>query len=127
MAWEFKCSKVKKIKSDPNRKSATDPGNPEQALAFSYLDVFDPEIAFVEALKERYRSGTVSDKEVKDRLINVLETFLAPIRAKRKIYHADREGVLAILQKGTEKAKVRAAQTLLEVRSAMGINYGSSF
>lgn len=117
--------KVKKIQSDPGRKSATDPGDPEKALAFSYLDIFDPDLLFVAELKDRYIRGTVSDKEVKDRLIEVLEAFLTPIRAKRKMYHSDREGVLAIIKEGTLIAKQKAAATLLEVRTAMGINYGN--
>lgn len=120
---EMIVAKVKKIKSDPGRLSATDPGDPEKALAFSYLDVFDPETAFVETLKERYRSGTVSDKEVKERLIDVLDTFLAPIRERRKQFHQDREGVWSILKEGTHKARHKAAETLFEVRSAMGIDY----
>jgi tryptophanyl-tRNA synthetase len=116
-------SKVKKVKSDPNRKSATDPGDPEQALAFSYLEVFDPEVSFVKELKERYRRGTVSDKEVKDRLIEVIDTFLKPIRDKRKQFYNDRSGIEEIIKEGTRLAKQKAALTLLEVRSAMGINY----
>ena len=115
--------KIKKLQSDSNRKSATDSGDPEKAIAFSYLDVFDPETPFVEELKERYRRGAVTDKEVKDRLIDVLDTFLTPIREKRKMYHSDRQGVLDILKEGTQIAKQKASKTLLEVRSAMGINY----
>ena len=116
-------SKIKKIKSDPTRTSATSPGDPEKALAFSYLEQFDPDLNFVEELKERYRRGTVSDKEVKDRLSQVLEAFLTPIRVKRKIYHSDPSAIQEILKKGTEKAREKAAATLSEVRSAMGINY----
>jgi tryptophanyl-tRNA synthetase len=120
-------SKVKKVKSDPGRKSATDPGNPEEALAFAYLEIFDPEVSFVEELKERYRRGSVSDKEVKDRLIEVLDTFIKPIRERRKIYHSDKEAVWKILKEGTDRAKEKAAGTLSEVRLAMGIQYNSEF
>ena len=115
--------KIRKIQSDPSRTSATAPGDPEKAIAFTYLDVFDPEPQYVEELKDRYRRGTVSDKEVKDRLIEVIEAFLIPIRIKRKMFHSDREGVLDIVKEGTLLAREKAARTLLEVRTAMGINY----
>jgi tryptophanyl-tRNA synthetase len=116
-------SKVKKIKSDPNRKSVTDPGDPEKAMAFSYLDIFDPDQNLVASFKERYKSGTISDKEVKDRLIEILDNFLFPIRTRRKMFHEDRAYVMKILKEGTIKARERASKTLLEVKSAMGINY----
>ncbi len=117
-------SKIKKIKSDPGRTSATSPGDPDKALAFSYLEQFDPDPTYVEKLKERYRLGTVSDKEVKDRLTEVLEAFLSEVRVKRKMVYSDVGYIQAILKKGTEKARERASATLSEVRSAMGINYG---
>ena len=116
-------AKVKKMKSDPGRLSATDPGDPEKALAFSYLEVFDPEKQFVEELKERYRKGTVSDKEVKERVIDVIDTFIEPIRTRRKQFYADRSHILSIIKKGTERAQSKASETLNEVRAAMGINY----
>jgi tryptophanyl-tRNA synthetase len=116
-------SKVKKIKSDPNRKSVTDPGDPEKAMAFAYLDIFDEDKNLVESYKSRYRSGSISDKEVKDRLIDVLDTFLSPIRERRKMFHNDPSGVMRILKDGTMKAREKAAQTLSEVKHAMGIDY----
>ena len=116
-------AKVKKMKSDPGRLSVTDPGDPEKAIAFSYLDAFDPEKSFVEELKERYRKGTVSDKEVKERVIDVLDTFLDPIRTNRKQFYADKSHILSIIKEGTAQARTKAAQTLKGVRAAMGIDY----
>ena len=49
--------------------------------------------------------------------------MLEPIRARRKEYEQDIEGVYEILQKGCKVALEEAAETLNMVRNAMKINY----
>lgn len=115
--------KIKKMKSDPNRKGIEEPGDPAKAIAFTYLDEFDPDKALVEDLKEHYRAGGLADKVVKERLVEVLLDFLAPIREKRKTLEGDIESVYAILSEGTLKARGVAAETLDLVKGAMGIRY----
>ncbi len=115
--------KVKKMKSDENRSSPADPGDPEKAIAFTYLDFFDPETSFVDDLKERYRKGGLPDSAVKDRLIQVLLAFLKPIRERREMFHKDPEALFSILQRGTEKAKEKTLNTLSLAKKAMGIEY----
>ena len=112
-------AKVKKMKSDPGRLSATDPGDPEKAIAFSYLDVFAPD----ESLKEQYRRGAISDKAVKEQVIEVLDAFVAPIRERRKQIHEDRAFIQGVLAEGTQKAQEKTRATLHEMREAMGIDY----
>ena len=53
----------------------------------------------------------------------ILEEELEPIRARRKEYEKDIPAVYEILKKGSEKARSVAAATLLDVKSAMKINY----
>lgn len=115
--------KIKKIKSDPSRTSINDPGDPEKAIAFSYLDLFDPEPAVVADLKERYRQGGLPDKVVKERLLEVLLDFLKPIRERRKVFHGDKAEVFRVIREGTEAAKAKASATLQQVKEAMGIAY----
>ncbi|MBS0584904.1 MAG: tryptophan--tRNA ligase [Verrucomicrobia bacterium] len=115
--------KVKKMKSDETRGSIKDPGDPEKAIAFSYLDSFDPDHSFVANLKEKYKEGGLPDSVIKERLIEVLLAFLKPIREKREVFHKDPEAVFSILERGTEKAKEKASQTLAQVKEAMGIRY----
>jgi tryptophanyl-tRNA synthetase len=115
--------KIKKMKSDSNRISVNDPGNPEASLAFTYLDLFDPEKKELEELKERYRQGGLGDKVIKDRLVDILVTFLEPIQKRRAEYHKDPEEVFRVLQKGTRKAKETASKTLSLCKQAMGIDY----
>jgi hypothetical protein len=61
--------------------------------------------------------------KVKRFLNAILEEELEPIRARRKEYEKDIPAVYEILKKGSEKARSVAAATLLDVKSAMKINY----
>ena len=61
--------------------------------------------------------------KLKRYLNDVLEEELAPIRSRRLEYAKDIPAIYDILQKGSEKANEVAAQTLKEVRAAIGVNY----
>lgn len=75
--------KVFSVYTDPGRIRATDPGKIEGNVAFAYHDAFNPDVAEVEELKNRYKEGKVGDVEVKQRLYEVMEAALAPIRERR--------------------------------------------
>lgn len=112
---------VMSMYTDSNRKSATDPGNVEGNPVFAYLDAFAPEAdkAKINGLKDRYREGTVGDVEVKGYLVQILNDFLDPIRAKRASYEGQPELVQGILREGTAKARATVLETMTEVRTAM--------
>ena len=114
--------KVRGMYTDPNRIHADIPGKVEGNPVFSYLDAFDTDSAVIEALKTRYRQGTVSDVEVKERLIYALEKFLEPIRERRKEVEQDKGFVEEILYDGTVKMQDIAQDIIKEVRSAMGLS-----
>jgi len=115
--------RVMSMYTDPTRLHPTDPGHIEGNPVFTYLDVFDPNKAEVEELKERYRKGTVGDVEVKEKLFTVLNAFLEPIREQRAQFASRPEHVREIIVEGTRKGRVVAQETMAEVRSAMKISY----
>ncbi len=115
--------KIKKMKSDPNRKSLEDPGDPNEAVAFNYLEAFHPDQNRVEELKEHYRRGGMPDKLLKDETAQMLISFISPIRKRRKEFSAHPDVVYDVIRKGTQAAEARAAQTLAQVKIAMGIDY----
>jgi tryptophanyl-tRNA synthetase len=113
--------KVHSMYTDPNRIRADIPGTVEGNPVFTYLDHFDPDEAGVEALKARYRAGTVGDVEVKERLTDVLNTFLGPIR-ERAAYYASQGGLVdEIIFQGTMRMREEGAETLRLVKKAMGL------
>lgn len=126
--------KVMSMYTDPDHIRIEDPGKLEGNTVFTYLDAFCnddhfaeylPEYANLDELKAHYQRGGLGDVKVKKFLNNVLQEELSPIRARRKEYEKDIEGVYEILKKGSEEAQRIAAQTVKEVKSAMKIDYFS--
>lgn len=115
--------KVMSMFTDPNHIRANDPGKVEGNPVFSYLDAFDPNKDALEEMKAHYRRGGLGDVKVKKHLIAILESFLKPIRIRREEFANDQAEVLNVLRRGTQNARTIAAQTMSEVRKAMGINY----
>lgn len=115
--------KVMKMYTDPNHIRVEDPGQVEGNVVFTYLDIFDEDKEKVAALKEHYRAGGLGDVKIKRYLNEVLQSLLTPIRERRKEYEGNEDYILEILQAGSEKAEKIAAQTLDDVKTAMGINY----
>ena len=115
--------KVMGMYTDPNRRSATDPGTVEGNPVFVYLNTFSEEKDKVKDLEERYRRGTVADVEVKKYLVGVINDFLDPMRERRSEYMSKLGEVDEILMDGTADGVAVADETLERVRKAMKINY----
>lgn len=117
--------KVMSMYTDPDHIKIEDPGKIEGNMVFHYLDVFGrPEDAReITAMKEHYQRGGLGDVKTKRYLLEILERELGPIRERRVEFSKDMGAVYTMLQKGSEKARQVASQTLSDVKSAMGINY----
>ena len=114
---------VKRMYTDRNHLRIEDPGQVEGNVVFAYLDAFDPDTVEVERLKAHYRRGGLGDTTVKRRLEDLLQAQLEPIRQRRTRFAQDPAAVRRILEDGCQRARVVAAQTLREVRTALGIEY----
>lgn len=124
--------KIMSMFTDPNHLRIEDPGETENNPVFIYLDAFCkdehfeeflPEYKNLDELKAHYQKGGLGDVKVKKFLNNIIQTELEPIRTRRKAWEQKPEEVYEILKKGTAEAKEVAAQTLLNVRNSMKINY----
>lgn len=112
---------VRKMYTDPRHVRASDPGQVEGNVVFTYLDAFAEDQAEVEELKARYRAGGLGDVKVKKRLEDILQALLAPVRERRHRLAQDQSHVLAELRKGTERAKEVTQATLDEVKAGLGL------
>lgn len=115
--------KVMNMYTDPKRIHPTDPGKVEGNPVFIYHEVFNSDKAEVEELKTRYITGKVGDVEVKEKLFTALNSFLTPIREKRKEFEGKDEILNQILVDGTARAREVAKETMKKVRKAMKIDY----
>ncbi|HBM46037.1 MAG: Tryptophan-tRNA ligase [Parcubacteria group bacterium GW2011_GWF2_38_76] len=115
--------KVMQMYTDPKHIHVGDPGEVEGNVVFEYLTIFDPKQDEINDLKEQYRKGGLGDTVIKNRLIDVLENIIAPIREKREYLSAKPDYVMNILLEGTKEARKVATETMNEVKKAMKINY----
>jgi tryptophanyl-tRNA synthetase len=107
--------------TDPNRKKATDPGEVEGNPVFMYHDLINDDIKEVDDLKNRYRSGSVGDVEVKEKLLAAHQKLFTSAKKKRQELQANPQLVDEILANGAKKAAAFADQTLVEVQQALGL------
>ena len=124
--------KVMSMYTDPNHIRVEEPGQVEGNPVFIYLDAFCrpehfaeflPDYQNLDELKEHYQRGGLGDMKVKKFLNNVLQSELAPIRERRKMWESRLPDVYDILKSGSEVARKKAAETLHDVRASMKINY----
>ncbi|MDR1032298.1 MAG: tryptophan--tRNA ligase [Holosporales bacterium] len=113
--------KVFSMFTDPDHIRASDPGKVEGNVVFTYLDAFHPDENELEDLKVKYRRGGLGDTVIKGILNDVLQNLLTPIRGKR--LSLKKEYILDVLRTGTNEAKLAVAETMAQVRAAIGVNY----
>lgn len=119
---ETVAKKVKGMYAGPPR-GATEPGLVEENPIFLYLDAFDPDTDAVAQLKEDYTKTGLPNKVLKDRLTDVLQTKLEPIRERRAKYEQNMPMVREALEAGTKRMRTIAAETMDMVRDALDLNY----
>jgi tryptophanyl-tRNA synthetase len=120
--------KVKGMFTCPSKVSITDKVTAEELegnVVFKYLDIFDTRTDEIAELKQKYMNGDADtgDSVIKKRLVEVLETLLAPIRARREELLRDPEALMKIALDGSARARAVAQETMKQVRSAMKIDY----
>lgn len=113
--------KVRSMFTDPKRIRADIPGTVEGNPVFIYHDYFNDNLAEVDDLKERYRTGKVGDVEVKRKLAAAINRFLEPLRERRAQYEGNPRFLDDILAAGTERMNTVATETMHMVRDAMGL------
>jgi tryptophanyl-tRNA synthetase len=115
--------KVMSMYTDPQRIRADTPGRVEGNPVFIYHDAFNPDLAEVADLKERYRRGKVGDVEVKRKLARAINEFLEPMHERRARYESQPGLVDDILVEGIRRVRDIAQETMEMVYEAMGL-YG---
>jgi tryptophanyl-tRNA synthetase len=113
--------KITGMYTDPKRIRVTDPGetDPEKNPLWAYHETFNSDTAWVDEHRDMYKNGKVGDVVIKKKLIEILNTFLEPIRERRKQYADRPDDVIDILQAGTARANAVAEETLALAKKAM--------
>ena len=119
---ESVAKKVRTMPTDPARVKRTDPGTPEKCPVWSLHLVYSSE-----ATKQWAHSGCTSAGigclDCKQPVIDAINKELAPMRERARVYLDDPTLVKNIIADGCDRAKRLAAETMREVREAMGVSY----
>jgi tryptophanyl-tRNA synthetase len=112
---------VQRMYTDPNHLRASDPGQVEGNVVFTYLDAFDPDTEAVAELKADYRRGGLGDMVLKRRLTGILQAIVAPIRDRRLELAADPDTIMDILRAGAEKGRQVTERTKAEIIDGLNL------
>ncbi len=108
--------KLKTMVTDPARVRRTDPGDPDKCPVGDLHKVFStPET--LAKVYEGCRSAGIGCIECKGWAADALVQVLNPIQARRARY--TESDAAEILEEGSNRARIRAEQTMAEVRAAM--------
>ena len=114
--------KIKKMPTDTNRVRRTDPGNPDQCPVWQLHEVYSSDEQ-KQWVQEGCRSAGIGCLDCKGPLIDSVSAELKPIRERALELTESPEDVRRIIDDGNEAAREIAQETLVEVRSAMGLSY----
>lgn len=115
--------KVFKVYTDPNRIRATDPGTVEGNVAFAYLDLFATDMTEVDEMKKRYREGNIKDVEVKERLFEIMNEYLSPIRQRRTEAEGMKDELLKKALKSSKKVSEISRVTADKMKKVMKLDF----
>jgi tryptophanyl-tRNA synthetase len=97
-----------------------DPKDPETCNVYALMKLFRNDEQMAE-LAERYRAGGMGYGHVKKELLEELDSFFGPMRAKREELANNMDYVEEVLRKGAMKARETAAPVLDSARRAVGL------
>lgn len=111
--------KVKMAKTDEQRLTKTDKGNPHVCMVSLYHHVFNPgEYENTCALCREGKIGCVGCKKL---LYTRLNEMLDPIRERRAYYENHLELVRDLIHTGTDRARKIGEETVQKVKDAMSV------
>jgi len=114
--------KLRTMPTDPARVKRNDPGDPEKCPVWQLHLVYSDD-ATRAWVQQGCTSAGIGCLECKQPLIQSILAEQAPMRERAQRYLDDPTLVRSIIADGCEKARALAAETMREVREAMGLDY----
>lgn len=115
-------AKVRKMITDRTRVKRTDPGHPEDCDVCKMHRLFVPAIV-ADQFDVDCRAANIGCVDRKKALANALIEYLAPITDRLNYYRAHQDEVRDVILEGSKKAREEAERIMVEVRTAMKIDW----
>ncbi len=113
--------KLKTMVTDPARVRRSDPGNPDVCPVGDLHKIFSSKETMAKVY-EGCRSASIGCIECKGWAADALVQLLNPMQERRKKFEENPRLAWDILEAGTERARKAAAETMSDVRAAMGMS-----
>jgi tryptophanyl-tRNA synthetase len=113
--------KLKTMVTDPARVRRSDPGNPDVCPVGDLHKIFSDR-ATMEKVDTGCRSAGIGCIECKSWAADALVQLLNPMQERRKKFEENPRLAWDILEDGTARARKAAAETMDDVRNAMGMS-----
>jgi tryptophanyl-tRNA synthetase len=115
-------SKVRTMQTDPARVRLTDPGEPRNCPVFALHQVYSNQ-EVLDWCSTGCRTAGIGCIDCKQPLIDSINIEQELIRNRAQQFEEDADLVHAVIQEGSEKARVIARETMDDVKEAVGISY----
>ncbi|MEW5863343.1 MAG: tryptophan--tRNA ligase [Pseudomonadota bacterium] len=119
---ESVAKKIRTMPTDPARVKRSDPGNPERCPVWELHKIYSDE-ARRKWVWEGCTTAGIGCLDCKQPVVDAVLAELAPIRERAQAYLDDPTLVRNVLADGCERARQLAAETMRDVREAMGLAY----
>jgi tryptophanyl-tRNA synthetase len=115
-------AKIRPMQTDPARVRRTDPGEPERCPVWALHKVYS-DAPTKEWVVQGCRSAGIGCLECKQPLIDAIIREQQPIAERAQKYLDDPVLVRNIIADGCDRARKATAETMRDVREAMGLDY----
>ena len=115
--------KIRRMPTDPARVRRTDPGDPEKCPVWQLHQVYS-DSACKDWVQQGCRSAGIGCLDCKQPVIDNILREQAPMHERAQTYLDAPNLLRDIIADGNGKARELARETMRDVRSAMGLNYG---
>ena len=114
--------KIRTMQTDPQRVRRSDPGDPDKCPVWQ-LHVIYSDDKIKDWVQQGCRSAGIGCIECKQPVIEAVLREQEPMRARARAYEDDPQLVRNIVADGCERARKLAAETMRDVREAMGLDF----
>lgn len=115
-------AKIRKMPTDPARIRRNDAGNPDVCPVWQLHEVYSDEQR-KQWVQEGCRSAGIGCLECKKPVIDAINAELVPMRQRGREFEQAPDMLRSVLADGAERARETAANTLADVRQALGLAY----